>query len=63
MQSLIGPTRSPSPSKAFYFLFLFFLHPAAAAARRIQNSKCHSDERNADDKGPIIALGYAMGVL
>jgi hypothetical protein len=54
--------RSPSPCKAFSFLFPFFLHPAAAA-RRIQNSKCHSDERNADVKGPIIALGCAMGIL
>jgi hypothetical protein len=58
--------RSPSHFKAFSFLFPFFLHPAAAA-RRIQNSKCHSDERNADDnaddKGPIIALGCAISIL
>jgi hypothetical protein len=50
----------PSPCKAFSFLFPFFLHPAAAA-RRIQKSKCHSDERNADDTGPIIALGLCYG--
>jgi hypothetical protein len=48
--------------KLSLFFFLFFLHPVAAA-RRIQNSKCHSDERNADDKAPIIVLGCAMGIL